>query len=126
MRTAEEKAEMLRAQVFSKVRWGARDQEVLDWLKERHKMSGDEAQALMSAAHRAKRKAVRSKALLTLVFASFGILLAVGFVGLQLWEGLFVIGYGSILVMVVGFVSIGVFFRNLHLAFSGETDGAVD
>ena len=77
-------------------------------------------------ARRAKRKAVRGKAVLTLVFSLLGLLLAGGFVGLQLWAGVFVIGYGSVLIIVVGFVSIGVFFRNLVLLMTGHAEGAVD
>lgn len=126
MKTAEEKAEMLRQQVFPKVRWGARDQEVLDWLQERHQITDSEADTLLTDAHRAKRKAVRGRALLTLVFSSLGILFAAGFVGLQLWAGLFVIGYGSVLVIAVGFISIGVFFRSLVLLLTGRTEGAVE
>jgi hypothetical protein len=126
MKTAEEKAEMLRQQVLAKVRWGARDREVLDWLQEQHRITGSEAEALLTEAHRAKRRAVRSKALLTLIFSLFGILLAGGFVGLQLWEGLFVIGRGSILLIVVGFISIGAFCRSLVLLLTGHTDGSVD
>src|SRR5438552_1666813 len=107
MKTTEEKVEMLRQQVSSKLRWGARDREVLDWLRERHGITDDEADALLVEGHRAKRKAVREKALFTLAFASVGIVVAGGFVGLQLYEGLFVVGYGSILIICLGFASIG-------------------
>ena len=126
MKTAEEKAEMLRHQVVAKVRWGARDQEVVDWLRESHGITGSDADSLLSDAHRAKRKAVRGRAILTLIFSLLGIFLAVGFVGLQLWEGLFVIGYGSLVIIGIGFVRIGVFCRSLMLLFTGHTEGSVE
>ena len=126
VKTQDRKYEMMRQQVISKIRWGSRDQEVLDWLQDRHGIKEGEADTLLKEAHQAKRKAVRSKALLSVAFSSLGILLAAGFVALQVWEGLFVIGYGSILIIGIGFVSIGVFCRSLVSLLTGQTKGSVD
>jgi hypothetical protein len=126
MSTAERKSEMLRDQVISKIRWGARDQEVLDWLEQKHGITDSEAALLLADAHRAKRKAVRSKALVSLVCASFGILLAGCFIGLQFVGHVVVIGYGSILIIALGVLSLGVFFRSLILLVTGRAEGSVD
>lgn len=116
---------MLVRQVNAKIYWGARDQEVLDFLGE-HDITGSDADALLVDAHRAKRKAVRAKALIMLIFSALGILFAGGFVAIQLWERLFVIGYGSVLVIGIGFASVASFFRSLVLLLTGETEGSVD
>jgi len=125
MKTQEEKFDMLVRQVNAKIYWGARDQEVLDFLGE-HDITGSDADALLVDAHRAKRKAVRAKALIMLIFSALGILFAGGFVAIQLWERLFVIGYGSVLVIGIGFASVASFFRSLVLLLTGETEGSVD
>lgn len=83
MKTAEEKAGILRERVNAKVIWGARDREVLDWLRERHGITDAAAEALLAHAHHAKRAAVRSRALLYLVFSIPGMLAALAFVVLQ-------------------------------------------
>jgi hypothetical protein len=116
MKTAEEKAELMRQQVFAKVRWGARDKAVLDWLQEQHRITGSEAEALITEA----RRAVRSKALLTLIFSLLGILLAGGFVEVQFRDGLVVIGRGSVLLVVFGCFSFGVFCRSLVRLLTGS------
>lgn len=126
MKTAEEKAEQIRQQVFSKIRWGARDQEVLEWLQERHGISGEKAGNWLTAAHQARRKAIRGRALLTLIASAIGVLGAAGFVGFQLWAGVFVIGWGSVLIIMVGFASLGVFFRNLAPLLTGQAGGSVE
>jgi hypothetical protein len=125
MKTSEEKAEALRQQVNAKVIWGARDREVLDWLKERHGITDTAADERLADAHEAKRAAVRSKALLYLVFSIPGMLLAVVFVVLQVMGRFVIVGYGSILVFVLGFVSLGVFFRSLFRLLTGHKQGSV-
>ncbi len=126
MKSPEERAEVLRQQVESKVRWGARDEEVLGWLEEKHAIAGEEAEVLLAGAHRARKAAVRKKAIITLVISTFGIALAGGFIGLQLMGGVFVIGRGSILLIGIGIFSLGVFLRNLWRLISGQTLGSVD
>jgi len=126
MKSEEEKLQMLREQVNSKIRWGARDQEVRQWLDERHGIVDEEAEALLADAHSAKSKAVRTKALFTMAFALVGILFAGAFIGLQLWGGVFVLGYGSVLIIGLGFASLGAFLRSLFRLFTGRTHGSVD
>ncbi len=126
MKTAEEKAKTLRQQVNAKVIWGARAREVLDWLQGCHGITDTSANELLADAHRAKRAAVRSKALLYLVLSIPGMLLALAFVVLQGMGRFVIVGYGSVLVFVLGFVSLGVFFRSLLRLLTGHTQGSVD
>ena len=124
--TPEARAEMMRQQVIAKIHWGARDGEVFEWLQERHGITGHEADELLAMAHRAKRKAVRMKAVVMLVFSGCGILLAGGFIGLQLWSHVFRLGMPTAWALVIAFVSVPAFLRNLWLLFSGKMDGSVD
>lgn len=126
MKTATEKADTLHQQVNAKVIWGARDREVLDWLQERHGITDTAANELLANAHRAKRAAVRSKALLYLVLSIPSMLLALVFIALQGMGRFVVVGYGSVLIFVLGFVSLGVFFRSLFRLLTGRTPGSVD
>jgi hypothetical protein len=89
MSTAERKAEMVRDQVIAKIRWGARDQEVLEWLAQKHGITDSEAALLLADAHRAKRNAVRRKALVCLVCASFGLVFGPGLIGVLSLGGFF-------------------------------------
>jgi hypothetical protein len=126
METAERKADILRQQVNAKVLWGARDREVLDWLQERHGITDSSANDLLVEAHRAKRAAVRSKALLYLVLSIPGMLIPLACFVLQGMGGFVVIGYGAVLLFFLGFISLGVFFRSLFRLLTGHTQGSVD
>ena len=126
MTSAEVKAEMLRQQVSSKVIWGASDREVLAWLQERHGITGTVANDLLAEAHRAKCSAVRSKALLYLLLSMPGMLLACVFIVLQSMGRFIIVGYGSILILFLGLISVGVFIRSLFRLITGHTRGSVD
>jgi|GEM_PF-2203571 len=126
MKSPEEKAEILRQQVNSKIRWGARDQEVLDWLAEKQGVTGDEADELLASAHLARRAAVRTKAIIMMATSALGILLAGAYVSLQVFAGVFVIGWGSMVILGIGFASAGIFFRNLWRLLTGQMLGSVD
>jgi hypothetical protein len=117
---------MLQQQVNAKLIWGARDTEVLEWLEERHGIRDSAAARLLVDAHRAKQAAVRRKALLYAVFSIPGMLFAIVYFGLQAKGGFIIIGYGSVLVFLVGVSSVGILCRSLFRLFSGHTDGAVD
>ena len=117
---------MMRQQVNAKIHWGARDREVLEWLLEQHSITGETAEALLREAHRAKRKSVRQKALITLVFSGFGILLSGGFLALQQLAPVVVIGYGVYVVDAIGIFSIAAFVESLRRLISGKVDGSVD
>ena len=125
-KTPETKAEMMRQQVIAKIHWGARDGEVYGWLQEHHGITGREADELLAQAHRAKRKAIRSKAAGMLAFSGCGVLLAGGFIAMQLWSHVFWFGWSTIGAFLLASVSIPAFLRNLWLLFSGKLEGSVD
>src|SRR5262249_2953320 len=81
---------------------------------------------MLVEAHRAKRKAVRVKALMTLIFSALGLMLAGGFIALQMSDGIYVISRGSFLVDAVGLACLGDFLRTPVLLFTGRTDRSVD
>jgi len=126
MSTAQDKAERLQQQVNAKLVWGARDGEVLDWLRERHGITDAAANDLLTEGHRIKCASVRSKALLYLILSIPGILLSLAFVVLQGLGRFVIIGYGSVLILLFGFVSLGVFFRSLYRLLTGHTEGSVN
>jgi hypothetical protein len=96
MRTPEEKREMMRQQVISKIRWGAREQEVVDWLQEEYGIVGPESEELLTEAWRARHKAIRQNALIRLVLSIIGILGVAIFFYTRLVVGLGVIFYGIV------------------------------
>jgi hypothetical protein len=83
MKTTEERLEMLRQQVISKIHWGARRGEVTDWLKEEHGIEGPRAEELLHAAACARNKAVREKAFLYLVLSLLGLVISGAFFFMQ-------------------------------------------
>ncbi len=123
----EAKAEMMRQQVISKIHWGASDQEVYEWLQERHRITGRDADELLAQAHRAKRKAVRAKAFVMLVISGCGMLLGGGFIGMLFWAQR-VVWFGTApgFAIIIGLVSAVTFIRNLLLLLSGKQEGSVD
>ena len=120
------KVERVREQVIAKIHWGARDEEVLEWLAEQHHIPETEAEHLLAIAHAAKRKAVRFKALLKLMFAGIGVVAAFLFFGMQFSGRFIVIGYGAFLVGLLGVTSLAVFFRSLAHLTTGRVNGSVD
>jgi hypothetical protein len=126
VKTPEERATLLRQQVHAKVHWGARDWEVLDWLEQRHEIVGAEAEALLAEAHRARRKAVRSRALVMLICSGLGLLGVIGFFALQYMSDRIWVGYGPILVTGFGLTCLGLVIRSVQRLLSGEHDGPVD
>lgn len=126
MKTVEEAADLLRQQVNAKVIWGASEREVLDWLEERHGIRGEAAEELLTYAQQAKRTAVRKKSLMYLILSIPGVLLPLIFVSLQVMGRFVIVGYGTLLLLILGCISFGVFFRSLFRLFLGKAPGAVD
>lgn len=92
---SDDKRELLQKQVNAKVYWGARDREVLDWLKEKMGIDGPEADAILATAARARKRSIREHAIYRLAFSAIGLAVAVGFYALQLFGRFVVIGLGS-------------------------------
>jgi|SRR5678816_1901001 hypothetical protein len=130
MKTPEERAEMVRQQVISKIHWGARQQEVTDWLQEQHGIVATEAEELLADAYRARRKAVRERALIRLVLSAVGIALVGAFFYVRFFSGPIFYYSRSLIATVfafgVGAFSVSTLVRSLVRLITGETPGSVD
>ncbi|MDX2227835.1 MAG: hypothetical protein SFY92_12185 [Verrucomicrobiae bacterium] len=131
MKSPEEKLEMMRQQVISKVRWGAQQQEVLDWLREKHSIVGPEAEQLFTQATRARTKRIRENALIRLVLSVLGIAGVAVFFATRFGMGVIVYGGSStviatVLVAALGWLSITTFIRSLAQLLTGEKAGPAD
>jgi hypothetical protein len=126
MPASERKSEMIRQQVNAKILWGARDSEVLDWLRDTQGVGGEEAEALLKDAHRARQKAVRAKALTWLIASGLGVLALVAFIVVQVVGKFVVYGIPVLIAYGAGLACIAIFIRSLRRIVSGKTDGAVD
>ena len=65
MTTSFDKSELLKEQVISKIHWGARESEVIQWLDEEKGVFGREAEDLLAHAWRERRKEIRLRAIMT-------------------------------------------------------------
>ena len=126
IRAKDGKAETLRKQVVSKVHWGARREEIFEWLEEKHKITGLEADAIYAEALKARAREIRSRAVFWLVASGMFFVATVVYFFVQ-YKGHFVIvGWPVIILLSVGFSSIAVFFRNLVRLLSGKQEGPID
>lgn len=120
----------MRQQVIAKIHWGARKEEVVDWLQEEHGIEGLETDQLLAEAYRARRKAIRKRALVRLIFSAIGIALVVGFVFVRFFCGYVFVGVRAILATIfainIGFLSVGTFFRSIARIVTGDATGSVD
>ncbi len=130
--TPEEKREMVRQQVASKIHWGAEDTEVYQWLAAKHGIIGSTADEMLATAHRAKRKAVRKRAMIHLVFSGVGIagcsfalwLMSFGRVSGS-WRGMR-FGY-AIYGVAIGLITCtGIFLKNLYYLLTGDDVRSVE
>jgi hypothetical protein len=130
MRTDAERVEQMRQQVNSKIHWGARDQEVLEWLQEKHGIEGEAADQLLAEAHRQRAAAVRLRALIRLVLSVIGIAFVVFFFSVRVFGGYIFVGpraiIGAIGVLILGVYCVKIFFQSIWRLSSGEAPGAVD
>ena len=131
MKSPEEKREIMRQQVVSKVRWGARQREVLDWLEEKHGLIGSEAEQLLAEANRARSKRIRENAFIRLILSVVGIAAVGVFFATRFGFGVIVYGGGSTVIATafvagLGWLSITTFIRSIKQLLTGETLGPAD
>ena len=126
IRAKDDKAETLRKQVVSKVHWGARREEILEWLEEKHKITGSEADAIYAEALKARAREIRSRAVFWLVASGMFFVAVAAYFFVQ-YKGHFVIvGWPVIVLLGAGFSSIAVFFRSLVRLLRGKQEGPID
>lgn len=126
MSTAEEKAEMLRKQVIAKVHWGASEKEVRDWLGEEKGITGDDGDHLLAIAEREKRKAIRSRAMMMLIFSGVFIMIAIGILIVGDHGGPALRGKSGVIFLSVGGASVVAFVRSLVRLLTGKPEAPID
>ena len=109
----------------SKIHWGADVEEVSELLRTNYGIEGDEADAIISDAIAARRRAIRNKALLGLVFALIGLAIPTTYFAIQGFVGFVVIGFGPIFMGMLGFASLAMAGRSTYRLVTGESPGPV-
>ncbi len=122
MQITADKLQVIQDQVSSKIHWDAPDAEVLEWLEEKHHITGDNAGRMLRVGHQKRARAIRERAFLAMMFALVGI----AFTGFVLWmktEGL----DGRRLAVGGMFIaSLTWFFSSLVKFVSGKTTETID
>ena len=130
--TPEERREMIRQQVNSKIYWGTRDIEVYQWLGSKHGITGAVADEMLVAAHGAKRKAVRKRAFIMLICSGIGLAASAFAVWLMSFGRISAtstgvrFGYAFYIVCCAVAVCAGVFLKNLYYLLTGNDERAVE
>lgn len=118
--------QMLQKQVDSKVYWGASKREIIEWLNEKHRLTGDEVEKIHSLALKSRARAIRQRAVITLVFSLIGIVVFIAYLLFQ-WKGQFVVvGQAVVAMWILGGLSIAAFFRSIVEFVSGVKSGPID
>lgn len=107
----------------SKIHWGAAVDEVLVLLRTNYDIEGDEADAIIADAVRARSSAIRKKAWIGFAFAAIGLAVSVTYFAIQRFVGFVVIGVGPILMGLLGFGSVLMAARSVRRILTGEAPG---
>jgi hypothetical protein len=118
-------AALARGEAKSKIQWGADVQEVLDLLRTKYDIVGEEADAIIAEALEARKGQVRHKALIGLVFSLVGLAIPVAYFAIQGFVGFVRVGMGSVLMALFGLVCLLTTARNLARLLTGESTGPV-
>lgn len=95
--------------------------EVRDWLRIKKKVTGSDADQIVEIALNRRRKVVRFRALLRVIFSGIGMLLFGGFLFLQYAGEFVIVGLRVLIVWGVGLFSFVVFARSVIEFISGNT-----
>jgi len=121
----ERKLELVRKRGISKICWGETEEEVLEWLDEKHGLAGFSADQMIAEARVAKRKAVRSRALIYLIVSGVGLAISGGFFLFQFASG-YVFGAMTVLMAALLGVSLWTFISSAVQAVTGQKRGSVE
>lgn len=125
MQISAEKLQAIQDQVSSKIHWDAPDAEVLEWLEERHRITGDDAARMVRVGHTKRVHAIRERALYAAVFAAVIMSLS----GVFLWMEWMAQAYyivRTIVSVAVFFASAVWFLLSMVRLVSGRTDSTID
>lgn len=120
MKSAEEKAEVIRNQVLSKVQWGANESEVREWLEKQQNISGEEADQLVEAAFRSRARSFRIRVLGMLIISGLGVFVFAAYYWKQYQTGIKGTPVQTIGVGLLGSICVLMFFRSLARLISGN------
>ena len=95
--------------------------EVRDWLRMKQGITGGDADQIVEIALKRRRKVVRFRALLRVIFSGIGMLLFGGFLFLQYVGEFVIVGLRVVIVWGVGLFSFVVFARSVIELISGNT-----
>lgn len=123
--TIEDPMKLLQKQVDSKIHWDAPDYEVLDWLDQKHDVSGEVAQAMILQAKLTRKRAIRERAIYGLIFSGIGMVATGAPIILQLMGG-FVFVLRSIVLIAAFFFSGFWFLKYTLRLLTGNTDVPID
>ena len=130
--TPDERREMIRQQVNSKIYWGTRDVEVYQWLGSKHGITGAVADEMLAVAHRAKRKAVRKRAFILMICSGIGLAASTFTIWLMSFGQIrgnatgMRFGYAFYFVSSAVAVCAGVFLKNLYYLLTGNDERSVE
>ncbi len=126
MQLSTKEEDVIRDQVISKIHWGARNDEVFEWLEEKKGIIGEQAERLVALAWKERRKQIRMRALVVMVISGVGLVIYSAFLFLNTSEQFVIAGFRLVLFHSVGGLCLAAFFRSLSRFVSGKTLGAVD
>jgi hypothetical protein len=109
----------------TKIQWGSDAQEVAALLESSYGVVGAEADAMIEEAFAARRSLVRKKASIRLGFAVVGFVISGIYFGIQLSVGFVRIGFGLILMALLGLASLAAAGSSVHQMITGEASGSV-
>jgi len=109
----------------TKIQWGSDAQEVTAMLESTYGVIGSDAEAMIEEAFAARRRLVRKKAGIRLGFAIVGLVISGIYFGIQLSVGFVRIGFGLILMGLLGLTSLAAAGRGLRQMITGDAPGSV-
>ena len=115
--------ELARGEAKSKIHWGADTAEVLELLRATYGLEGAEADTIVAAAIKARKSAIRKKASIALLFAGVGLAVSVTYFFIQGSVGFVVIGFGPILMALLGLSSLLMAGRSARRLLTGDSSG---
>lgn len=115
----------LKEQVIGKMHWDASEQEIRDWLSEKHGIVGEDADLMIAAGLKAKAASVRKASLLRMTVAAAAAvpLLLLSWLGDHTTGLLWV---RSFVLVSAGFGCLGYAGKNLIQVISGTSETAID
>ncbi len=126
MPTAAEKLKDLQDQVTAKVHWDTPDDEVADWLEEKHGLTEEQIDEMLRIAHKKRRLAIRERALYLMIGTGIGIAVFGAYIWYDEQKGAHIHGNLRITSRILLGASIFAFLRGLQRFISGKTDATID